>query len=241
MSVDRSQTYEYAVRVSPRARNINLRITPDEGLTIIVPRRCGPADIQSVITQKKAWIERSLAWAEEQRRLQASLPPVVVPSLIDLPGLRETWAVELNPTAAKSTRVNEASCRRLRLSGSVYDTKAATNALKRWLSRRARQVLPPRLELLGERHGFPAVNVNIRNQRSCWASCSPRGTVSLNLKLMFLTPPLVDYVLLHELCHTVHLNHSRRFWKLVERVEPDFKERRCELTAAWDCVPRWVA
>lgn len=234
-------SFEYSVRVSPRARRINFRVTPEDGLTIVVPRRCREDAIYSALAEKRAWIEKALGWAAEQRRLLAARPPLVIPSHIDLPALAEGWRLETSPTAASSARVIETGFRTLRLSGNTFDTAAAAAALRRWLSRRARQSLEPRLRLLAGRHGFQAGGVSIRNQRSCWASCSPSGAVSLNVKLLFLPPDLVDYVLLHELCHTVQLDHSRRFWSLVGSVDPDFRRHRRELTGSWDSVPGWLS
>jgi predicted metal-dependent hydrolase len=77
-------------------------------------------------------------------------------------------------------------------------------------------------------------------QRSRWGSCSPKLKISLNASLLFLPPHLVRYVLVHELCHTRHLDHSRRFWSLVARHEPLHKDRRRELAALRYEVPGWV-
>ena len=72
----------------------------------------------------------------------------------------------------------------------------------------------------------------IRGQRTRWGSCTSRGTVSLNWRLVLLPSRLADYVIVHELCHLRHMNHSRRFWSLVASVIPDWAERRSELDAA---------
>ncbi|MEK6536597.1 MAG: M48 family metallopeptidase, partial [Actinomycetota bacterium] len=73
-----------------------------------------------------------------------------------------------------------------------------------------------------------------------WGSCSPSGTISLNQKLLFLPDRLVRYVLVHELCHTAHMNHSQRFWSRVRRYEPAMAEHRRELGESWQLVPPWL-
>lgn len=233
--------FDYKVRISPRARHINLRVTPEEGLVVSVPGRGATlVELDAVLREKRAWIERSLAWAEEQRNIYASLPPLTVPCHIDLPGVGESWSVTLVPTPSVNVRARENGFRDLRLSGNVYDTDASFGALRRWLARRARLRLVSRLHLLGRRHGLAVGRTSVRNQKTCWGSYSPGGTISLNMKLLFLPSPLVDYVLLHELCHGVHLDHSHRFWRLMERIQPGFDACRAQLDEAWDHIPAWV-
>ena len=80
----------------------------------------------------------------------------------------------------------------------------------------------------------------VRLQRTRWGSCSNSGTVSLNAALLFLEPPLVRYLFIHELCHLIALNHSRKFWSAVARYEPDYEALDRRLTAAWSEIPLWA-
>ena len=80
----------------------------------------------------------------------------------------------------------------------------------------------------------------IRRQRSRWGSCSTRGTISLNCCLMFQRPQVVRYLMIHELSHTVQMNHSRRFWQTVSRHCPDYRRLDRELLDGWRRVPSWV-
>jgi predicted metal-dependent hydrolase len=88
----------------------------------------------------------------------------------------------------------------------------------------AREELEPRLRELAALHGLHPGRVSIRNQRSRWGSCAREGNIALNFRLVQMPPAICDYVLLHELMHLHQQNHSRRFWRLVEQVCPDFKE-----------------
>lgn len=129
----------------------------------------------------------------------------------------------------------------MRATGEVFRTEALLAALQRWLSRRARRTLVPRLEALAVRHGFDAVRkTSVRNQRSCWASCSPSGAISINRKLLFLTPEQMEYVLIHELCHTAHPNHSQRFWRLVAARQPHYRELERSLASDDGRIPTWA-
>jgi predicted metal-dependent hydrolase len=88
----------------------------------------------------------------------------------------------------------------------------------------AREELPARLRALADAHGLTIDRVTIRNQRSRWGSCSRRGAVALNFRLVQMPPAVRDYVLIHELMHLKQPNHSIRFWRLVEKACPSFRE-----------------
>jgi predicted metal-dependent hydrolase len=128
----------------------------------------------------------------------------------------------------------------LTLSGDASDGRAVRNALRAWLTDRATQVLGPALDQCARELGFEYQRVFIRRQRTRWGSCSTRGTISLNCCLLFQRPPVVRYLLIHELAHTQHMNHSRRFWQTVARHCPDYRRLDRELLDGWRRVPSWV-
>lgn len=91
---------------------------------------------------------------------------------------------------------------------------------------KASRELPARLHQLAADHGLIATKVTVRNQRSRWGSCSPSGHICLNWRLVLMPDSVRDYVLIHELMHLRQLNHSRRFWRLVEKACPEFEAAR---------------
>ena len=100
--------------------------------------------------------------------------------------------------------------------------------------------LPPWLEQTGTELGLRYHRCTIRGQKTRWGSCSSRKTISLNYKLLFLPPHLVRYLFVHELCHTRHLNHSARFWGLVQEKEPLYESLEADLTDGSRYVPLWA-
>jgi predicted metal-dependent hydrolase len=93
----------------------------------------------------------------------------------------------------------------------------------------ARKILTEKLALFATRYGFTYRSIAIRNQKTCWGSCSRNRIISLNYKIIFLPEAIQDYILIHELCHLKEMNHSVRFWALVERIMPDYQARRVAL------------
>ncbi len=105
------------------------------------------------------------------------------------------------------------------------------SAEERALRARASRELPPRLLELAAEHGLSVTRVSVRNQRWRWGSCSRRGHICLNWRLVQMPDAVRDYVMLHELMHLKRMDHSPKFWKLVEKVCPDFQASRAVLRA----------
>jgi len=114
---------------------------------------------------------------------------------------------------------------------SLTDT-APRSLIEAWYRREAKRCLPVRLEPYAQTLGVAPKRISIRAQRTRWGSCSSNGTICLNWRLLLLPSDLCDYVLLHELCHLRHMDHSARFWALVESVFPDYAEREERLESA---------
>jgi predicted metal-dependent hydrolase len=243
----------YSVRVSERAQNARLVMTAERGLEIVVPRRFDRRRIPELLLAKQEWIARASRRMEATRHELAANPPRL-PAVVVLPFTGEERRVEYRPpslgawgTVATGTSLvsKGASARehrdgRLVVTGVADDVAACQKALRLWLRRKARTVLVSRLEELSREHGLRYQRVTIRQQRSRWGSCSQRGSISLNASLLFLPPALVDYVLLHELCHTVELNHSARFWTLLGYHDPACKAHRRALRRIRASLPAWV-
>ena len=121
------------------------------------------------------------------------------------------------------------------------DFSSASAGLKKWLIRHAEKKLLSHADEIARNHGFSGLT-RLRSgiQRRSWGTCSRRGVVTLNALLLFFTKPLAEYVILHEFCHLTELNHSKRFWAILESVYPGAKEAREALKSAAELLPVWV-
>jgi predicted metal-dependent hydrolase len=226
----RSSSDPFAVRVSPRARRLTARVHVGGRVEIVVPIGVNAHAVRDFVQRFTPWINRKVA---AMRCFVAPIEPV--PRLIEFGFTGESLSVEWQRgIARKPQQIGD------RLIVQAPDDLAARNLLRVWLKAAADARLTPQLLQLAQDLKYSVSRVAIRCQRTRWGSCSTRGTVSLNCSLVFLRPEVVRYLFVHELAHTKHMNHSANFWRLVEKIEPDYRRLDRELLAGWRTVPGWV-
>lgn len=229
----------YTVRVSSKAKRVRITVTRDAQVVVTVPRRFPQRSVPAVVEARRVWILRALERARARREAVRAEHGDGLPATIVLRATGETLAIEYRASASSGVTARE-SGGVLALTGAVHDEAACAAALRRWLVRRARVTLDATLTELVAMHGFAVARRRVGLQRSRWGSCSAHGTVSLNAKLLFLPPELVRYVMLHELCHTRAMDHSARFWALVDQHDPGFERHRRALRDGERLVPPWA-
>lgn len=230
----------YLIREHPRARNIRLKVTVDDGLVVVIPPGFDHSMIPGVIDQERPWIEKARRWADRQRLLAETEEQPSRPEIIPLRAIDESWTVQYRKTASRRTVARERESGLLRVYGETSEIESCCKALRRWTARKTREHLVPWLERLSELEGLPFGSTSVRNQSGRWASCSPLGTISVNMKLLFIPRPLVRYVFIHELCHLIRMDHSARFWSHVAEREPSYRQLERELRSAWRYIPAWT-
>lgn len=224
-----------SVRVSTRARRMILQMIPPSTLEVVVPRGVGPKAVQAFVDEHTEWIRA----AERELVRHALAPAATWPERIELAALGRGWRVEYGRARRGPARVRERGERlELKLRGASDGERA--RLLRNWLLALGRRHLKPWLAREAARVGEPYRRVQVRLQRTRWGSCSSQRNISLNAALLFVEPRLVRYLLVHELCHLRHMNHSKRYWRLVERFEPDYGALDARLAEAWSRIPFWA-
>ena len=206
-----------------RARHYILRVKPDGGLRVTVPWHGSRAEALRFVEERRAWIARE----RDKRAADHEEPAHWVDGT---PVLFRGDEHPLRTVALDRSRVRVSFADQT----FVLSAERATHLrqwVEAWLRRLAAIDLPERLARVALQHGFEVKAVSIRNQRSRWGSCSPSGRISLNWRLIQFPPAVADYVLIHELVHLRHMNHSRRFWNEVARLCPGYQAARAWLRA----------
>jgi predicted metal-dependent hydrolase len=195
-----------------RARKYILRVRPDGTLRVTIPRGGSRRDAEAFVDEHRRWVD------EERVRVAARHAPVewYAGDTVPLRGV----ATVITTEQRGQQRLVVFGGVRVRAASDAVNLRPAVEAALRHIAARE---LVPRLKTLAAGHGLTVTRVTVRNQRSRWGSCSTGGVIALNFRLVQMPPWVSDYVLLHELMHLRQQNHSRRYWRLVEQVCPDFR------------------
>jgi predicted metal-dependent hydrolase len=226
-------------RVSARARRISIRVYQDARVEVVVPPRARPREVEAFLATQREWIDAKRAQALRSRPAPEPFPPATV----EFPASGERWRLHLAGGGGRVRVIERGAAsdavRMLEIRGTVTE-RGLRGALRTWLKRAAGERLAPRVTELAALCGVSFSKVAIRRQRSRWGSCSVRGTISLNLCLLFQRPEVVDYLIIHELMHVKHMNHSQRFWTAVEKHCAGWRALDRELLDGWRSVPHWI-
>lgn len=212
------QTVAYQLRRSAR-RTIGLAID-HRGLRVGAPARARLGDIESLIRQHGQWVlDKLAAWRQRPAPTKLEIADGTV-----IPLLGSECVIALTPLGRARWQFGPQT---LYLHPSA--TTSAAQLLEKALRDKARAVFAERLAVYAPRLGVAVPPLRLSSARTRWGSCSHHGGISLNWRLVFMPLPVVDYVVCHELAHLKEMNHSPRFWSVVEQLCPEWRTRRLEL------------
>lgn len=211
---------EIAIRRVSGSRHVRLRVTAKGTLAASMPRLAPLFVLKQLIESSRPALRDALADA------QKSAPPIYC----DGDQIGSSHRISMQRAAKSSTRVSGQTIiwniSQRANPDSPDQQKVIRRAVRKALDVEAKAYLPRRLSYLATQYGFSFHSIRYSNAKGRWGSCSSHGVISLNVALMRLPMEYVDYVLIHELAHTKHLNHSASFWSEVERCYPDYKSAR---------------
>jgi predicted metal-dependent hydrolase len=230
----------YRVRESSRARHVSIKVHLNGDIEVVIPPGFDRQQVPALLHKRRTWLWQMVQQIEHKTASLSQEHFEEKPSQIELRSRQQTWQVLYQAGERQRLTLTQPSPHTLVLRGDTASTAACTDLLRQWLTRKARAEFAPWLRELSFDINLPFNHISIRGQKTRWASCSTQKNISLNYKLLFLPPELVHYVFVHELCHTIHMDHSKAFWRLVGDKQPDYQHHRDHIRDGWRYVPRWV-
>ena len=228
-------TIEYEVRRSARRKKTVLTRVDRSGVKVLAPKRMGKDTIQTIVRKNAPWILNQMSVVSE------------IPELRFVSGETLPYLGHATPLVVQGADVDSPQVRldrgRFRIAAppdldDSNRTEAIRQAVIDWYRARAANHLSAMVERWWPRLGRGEKSrVFIRNPRYQWASCSYDGTLRFSWRVMMLDPSTIEYIVVHELAHLTHRNHSKDFWELVLETIPDAKERRRHLRESGRLLP----
>jgi predicted metal-dependent hydrolase len=213
----------YRIRRSDRARHARI-LVDGEGVEVVVPRPFPLKNVPPFVQSKRPWIERTL---RRMRESEGEFPPAVVCDGGEVLYLGERLALRVR-TEPRRARAHVAR-RGAELCVLLGLDTPLRGALEAWYRRQARTEVAARLDAAVTRAGRSYTTLQIRGQRTRWASCSTSGAMSFNWRLLLAPAEILDYVVEHEVAHLDVQDHSQRFWRLLASRWPEWQEHEAWL------------
>lgn len=217
----------YRVRRSARAKRLRITVRPG-GIEVVAPVRTRAGDIRTFVELHRPWIEDKV---EAVRRALAAHPgPSRLTHGVRIPYLGHLVPLAVSPAPAARPEVAYRDGFHVRLPRGALEQEASIeDALTAWLKRQARIEAEALVQRHGPRHGLEPSRIVIKEQKRLWGSCTAKGVINLNWRLIFAPVAVFEYVVVHELCHLRVRNHQSEFWQLVGDVLPGYARQRAWL------------
>ena len=214
----------YSVRRNTRAKRIWIKVEERDGLVVVLPRWGRTGSAPEILRTHRSWVLERLE--KREALLAGSLPPLASGRTVFYRG--RPFPVRVRSSACLQPTVE---WHRDRLVVTVPRTgdHGLGQVLEHSFKERASEVFVRRTQALAEAMGVRPKRVQVRDQKTRWGSCTGKGTLTFNWRLLLAPPSVLDYVVIHELCHLRHPHHGKGFWRLVAQYCPAFESHRAWL------------
>ena len=195
-------------------KTLSLTINENAELIIRAPKRLSIEKIQDFINEKENWINRKKILIENQIK-------DVTSNHNKLLYLGNLFPINVEQNASKELFFTGEEF----IANSI-EPDSLSLSIKKWYKNKFREIALPRVAYFANKHNLMVNQVRIKNQKTMWGSCSSKNNINLNYLLLMAPMGVIDYVIVHELVHTIHRNHSTDFWDSVESIMPEFQEHK---------------
>ena len=202
--------------IRSKRKTLSLSINENADLVVRAPHRASYDEIQKFISEKSAWIDN------KQRLIKAQLED----NLNQHSSNKCLYLGSLYPLKIDNNSIEPISFNGQMFTITNLNKERISLSLKSWYKKRFIEVALPRLSYFSDKYKLKVNQVRVKEQKTLWGSCSSKNNINLNYLLIMAPMKVIDYVIVHELVHTIHKNHSAKFWQKVETIMPNYKDAR---------------
>lgn len=231
-SEDISYTLQRSTR---RRRTIQIQLDPEDGIKVLVPHTLTDAEVEDFLLKRSDWILKHRMITRDAQKIRdwansntTKLRGKILDLIVTERGLEDPMR-DAPPSATKSLEGDRVVVTIPPSMDPERKSEVLLDLERRWYREEAFDHFKTRIEALGNLMEVKPRHLKISEAKKRWGSCSGKGSINLNRRLIELEDSLIDYVVVHELAHLIELNHSPRFWSIVERMLPDYRELRRKL------------
>ena len=200
--------------IRSKRKTLSLMINENAELVVRAPKRLSIEKIQDFINEKENWINRKKRLIENQIK-------DVTSNHNKLLYLGNLFPINVEQNASKELFFTGEEF----IANSI-EPDSLSLSIKKWYKNKFKEIALPRVAYFANKHNLMVNQVRIKNQKTMWGSCSSKNNINLNYLLLMAPMGVIDYVIVHELVHTIHRNHSTDFWDSVESIMPEFQEHK---------------
>ncbi len=216
--------FSYQVRKSARRKTVSITVFPDNRVIVTAPASVSRMSIHQFVEKKSDWIRKvfqaNLQKAQETQQRQFKAGEKLL-------YLGKEFCLRIDRGNQAGVELNDAEiCVRLHPEESAPEPAAVRFHLIKWYQQRALAKVKEKIPHYAAMIGVSPGRITLKSMKSRWGSCSTTGRISLSWNLIMAPEPVLDYLIVHELCHMVHHNHSAEYWELVGSILPDHREKR---------------
>lgn len=207
----------YTHKVHARARNLKITIHPSGQVIVTTPRFIPKLIIDSFVNEKEAWITKQLASIPKPQKNELNQSQIL------FKGVEHSIVKVFDPKQPIGVHIEKNS---IYINPVVATSESYINALERFLKHESAHYILHHTQVWAKKMNTSYQNVVLKNQSTRWGSCSSKGNLNFNWKLIHAPTEVIDYVIIHELAHRTHMDHSKNFWDLVGKFDPEFHKHR---------------
>jgi predicted metal-dependent hydrolase len=209
---------DYTHKTHPRSRSIKIKVESSGEVVVVTPKQVSKKVIESFVIEQSVWIQKHLNLINKKKEFSETATTIAIFG-------KKYIKKEVTNDTQKAGAAIKGNTLLINQPSYIQKVKS-TKYIERFLKNSAEKYIVPRTHQLAKKMSISFGKITLKQQKTRWGSCSSEGNLNFNWRLVHAPTKIIDYVIIHELAHRIHMNHSAAFWNLVAQYDPSHREHR---------------